>query len=60
VRNGDHDDFINACAGAIDLAARGERRGAIAISVPTFGSRLLSPYRMTGGFETDSTRLGER
>jgi hypothetical protein len=49
-QNGDHDDFVNACAGAIDLAARGERRGAIAIGVPIFGSRLLSPYGMTPGW----------
>jgi hypothetical protein len=59
-QNGDHDDFINAAAGAIDLAARGERRGAIAIGVPTFGSRLRSPYGMTDGFETDSAWLGKR
>jgi hypothetical protein len=35
---GDHDDFINACAGAIDLAAYRERRGGIAIGVATWGS----------------------
>jgi hypothetical protein len=58
-QNGDHDDFINAAAGAIDLASRGERRGAIAIGCPTFGSRLLLPYGMTGGFETDSAWLGK-
>ena len=57
-QNGDHDDFINAAAGAIDLAAHGARRGAIAIGCPTFGSRLLSPYGMAGGFETDSAWLG--
>jgi hypothetical protein len=53
-QNGDHDDFINAAAGAIDLAARGERRGCIAIGVETFGSRPLTPYGygMTTGYET--------
>jgi hypothetical protein len=40
-QNGDHDDFINACAGAVDLAARGERPRIIAVSVPTFGSGRL-------------------
>ena len=40
-QNGDHDDHINACAGAIDLAAHRERRGAIAIGVPTWGSSRL-------------------
>ena len=47
-----------ACHAAIAMGTH-ERRGAIAVGVPTFGSRLLSPYGMTGGFETDSAWLGK-
>jgi hypothetical protein len=47
-----------ACHAAIAMGTH-ERRGAIAVGVPTFGSRLLWPYGMTGGFETDSAWLGK-
>ncbi len=46
-----------ACHAAIAMGTH-ERRGAIAVGVPTFGSRLLSPYGMTGGFKTNSAWLG--
>jgi hypothetical protein len=42
-QNGDHDDFINAAAGAIDLAAHREKRGGIVVGIPSWGSGG-SPY----------------